>query len=173
MNLKSVLRQVPDFPKAGINFIDITTLINHFDAFEWTINEMIRPYQGQKIDKVVCVESRGFIFGAPMALRLGAGMVIVRKPNKLPAETYSHTYDLEYGKDTIEIHKDAIAEGERVVVVDDLLATGGTVDATLKLLQNFPCSVLGISFVVELSFLKGREKLQPVPVYSLVTYDSE
>lgn len=173
MNLKSVLRQVPGFPKPGINFIDITTLINKSDAFEWTVNELVKPYQGQKIDKVVCIESRGFIFGAPMALRLGAGMVIVRKPNKLPADTYSHTYDLEYGKDTIEIHKDAIADGERVIVVDDLLATGGTVDATLKLLQNFKCVVAGISFVVELTFLKGREKLQSAPIHSLVTYDSE
>jgi adenine phosphoribosyltransferase len=173
MDLKAILRQVPDFPKPGINFIDITTLINKPDAFAWTIDELLKPYLGKKIDKVVCIESRGFIFGAPMALRLGAGMAIVRKPNKLPADTYSHTYELEYGKDTIEIHKDAIAPGERVIVVDDLLATGGTVCATMELLKQFECAVEGISFVVELVFLKGREKLLPTPVHSLTTYDSE
>ena len=173
MDLKAALRQVPDFPKPGINFIDITTLINKPDAFEWTIDQMLKPYEGKKIDKVVCIESRGFIFGAPMALRLGAGMVIVRKPNKLPADTYSHTYELEYGKDTIEIHKDAIGDGQNVIVVDDLLATGGTVDATMQLLKNFNCTVEGVSFVVELTFLNGRKKLQPATVHSLVTYDSE
>ncbi|MBN2328157.1 MAG: adenine phosphoribosyltransferase [Candidatus Omnitrophica bacterium] len=173
MDLKSTLRQIPGFPKPGITFIDITTLINKPDAFEWTVNELYKPYEGQKIDKVVCIESRGFIFGAPLALRLGAGMVIVRKPNKLPADTYSYTYELEYGQDSVEIHKDAIGEGERVVVVDDLLATGGTVDATMKLLKNFDCQVEGISFVVELTFLKGRDKLKPIPVHSLVTFDSE
>lgn len=173
MDLKAILRQVPDFPKPGINFIDITTLINKADAFTWTIDELLKPYQGKKIDKIVCIESRGFIFGAPMALRLGAGMAIVRKPNKLPADTYSFTYELEYGKDTIEIHKDAIAPGERVVVVDDLLATGGTVSATLELLKHFECRVEGISFVVELTFLNGRGKLISAPVHSLTTYDSE
>ncbi|MGC9328509.1 MAG: adenine phosphoribosyltransferase [Candidatus Hinthialibacter sp.] len=173
MDLKSVLRQVPGFPKPGINFIDISTLINKPDAFEWTVNELCRPYEGRKIDKVVCIESRGFIFGAPLALRLGAGMVIVRKPNKLPADTYSHTYELEYGQDSVEIHKDAIDEGDHVIIIDDLLATGGTVDATMQLLKNFQCSVEGISFVVELTFLKGRDKLSPIPVHSLVTFDSE
>lgn len=173
MDLKAILRQVPDFPKPGINFIDITTLINRADALAWTVDELVKPYAGQAVDKVVCIESRGFIFGAPMALRLGAGMAIVRKPNKLPADTYSHTYELEYGKDTIEIHKDAVKAGERIIVVDDLLATGGTVDATLQLLKNFNCQVLGISFAVELVFLHGREKLQPWSVHSLVTYDSE
>ncbi len=173
MDIKSVLRQVPGFPKPGINFIDITTLINKPDAFEWTIEQMLKPYEGKKIDKVVCIESRGFIFGAPMALRLGAGMVIVRKPNKLPADTYSHTYELEYGTDTIEIHKDAVEDGDNVIVVDDLLATGGTVDATIKLLDNFNCSIEGVSFVVELTFLNGAEKIKPATVHSLVEYDSE
>jgi len=173
MDLKKILRQVPDFPKPGINFIDITTLIQNAEAFRWTIDALAAPYAGRKINKVAAVESRGFIFGAPLALRLNAGLAILRKPHKLPAETYSHTYDLEYGQDTIEIHKDAVREKEHVVVIDDLLATGGTIQATLQLLKQFSCLVEGISFVVELEFLHGRKKLQPYPVHSLVRYESE
>jgi adenine phosphoribosyltransferase len=173
MDLKNVLRVVPDFPKPGIQFIDITTLINHTAAFEWTIQELMKPFEGREIDKIVAVESRGFIFGAPMALRMNAGLCLVRKPNKLPADTYQHTYDLEYGSDAVEIHKDAIEPGQRVLVVDDLLATGGTLEATVKLLDNFDCKVEAVSTVVELTFLNGRQKLDPVPVYSLVTYEGE
>ncbi|MEW6239119.1 MAG: adenine phosphoribosyltransferase [Candidatus Omnitrophota bacterium] len=173
MDLKSILRQVPDFPKPGINFIDVTTLILDPKAFQWTIDALAEPYKGKKIDKIAAIESRGFLFGAPLALQLNAGLAILRKPNKLPAETYSYSYELEYGKDSIEIHKDAINSGERVVVVDDLLATGGTVQAALELMKNFSCVVEGVSFVVELTFLSGREKLKPHPVYSLVTYESE
>jgi adenine phosphoribosyltransferase len=173
MDLKNIFRVVSDFPKPGIQFIDITTLLQNPSAFQYTLDALLEPYKGQKIDKIVAIESRGFIFGAPMALQLNAGLCIVRKPNKLPADTYSHTYDLEYGSDTVEIHKDAIQPGERVVIIDDLLATGGTVGATRELLSNFDCTIAGISFVVELSFLNGREKLAPIPVYSLTTYDSE
>ncbi len=173
MDLKTILRQVPGFPKPGINFIDITTLIKHPDAFQWTIDQLLKPYEGKKIDKVVCIESRGFIFGAPLALRLGAGMVLIRKPNKLPAEKFAYSYELEYGMDTIEIHKDSVQDGDHVIIVDDLLATGGTIDATMHLLNHFSCTVEGISFVVELTFLHGRDKFSTVPIHSLVTYDSE
>ncbi|MBD3266626.1 adenine phosphoribosyltransferase [bacterium] len=173
MDLKPLLRVVPDFPKPGIQFIDISTLLLEPAALNWTIKALVEPYKGKKIDKVVGVESRGFIFAAPMAIQLNAGVCIIRKPNKLPAESFSHTYDLEYGSDTVEIHKDAIHPGETVVIIDDLLATGGTVEASQKLLQNFDCNVEGISFVVELTFLGGRKKLEPTPVYSLVTYDNE
>ena len=173
MDLKSIFRQVPDFPKPGINFIDITTLLADPKALDWTIDALAEPYKGKKIDKIVAIESRGFIFGAPLALRLGVGLVLVRKPGKLPAETYSHTYDLEYGQDTMEIHKDAIDDGDHIIVIDDLLATGGTVEASLKLLDHFKCTIEGISFVVELTFLNGRDKLKPHPVYVLSAYDSE
>ncbi len=173
MDLKTIFRQIPDFPKPGINFIDITPLLLNPTAFRWTIDTLAAPYQGKKVDKVISIESRGFLFGAPLALALDAGLVIVRKPKKLPYSTYSHTYQLEYGQDTIEIHQDAIESGDRVVVLDDLLATGGTVTAALALLKNFTCTVEGISCVVELTFLHGRDKLQPHPVHSLVTYDSE
>lgn len=173
MDLKSIFRQVPNFPKPGINFIDITTLLSDPKAFAWTIEALAEPYQGKKIDKIVAIESRGFIFGAPLALRLNAGLAIARKPGKLPADTYSHTYDLEYGQDTIEIHKDAVSEGDNVVVIDDLLATGGTVQAAIELLKNFNCRIEGISFVVELTFIGGRKKLEPHPIHSLTEFDSE
>ncbi|RJP21081.1 MAG: adenine phosphoribosyltransferase [Candidatus Omnitrophota bacterium] len=173
MDLKQILRQVPDFPKPGINFIDITTLLANPSAFQWAIDALAAPFDHKLITKVVAIESRGFIFGAPLALRWHAGFVPLRKPNKLPAKTYSHTYQLEYGQDTIEIHQDAIAPGDRVVIIDDLLATGGTLQASLELLKNFQCTIEGITCVVELTFLNGREKLKTVPVHTLVTYDSE
>lgn len=173
MDLKTIFRQIPDFPKPGINFIDITPLLLNPAAFRWTIDALAAPYQGTKVDKVVSIESRGFLFGAPLALALNAGLVIVRKPKKLPYSTYSYTYQLEYGQDTIEIHQDAIDPGDRVVVLDDLLATGGTVNAALALLKNFTCEVAGVSCVVELTFLHGRDRLKPHPVHSLVAYDSE
>lgn len=173
MDLKSIFRTVPDFPKPGINFIDITPLLQNPSAFQWTVDELAKPYAGTRVDKVVSIESRGFIFGAPLALKLGAGLIPLRKPNKLPAETYSHTYDLEYGQDTLEIHRDAIQPGENVIVIDDLLATGGTAVAAVELLKNFTANVLGISFVVELTFLNGRRKLEPCPVHTLTEYASE
>lgn len=173
MDLKSHIRQVPDFPKPGINFIDVTTLIQNAEVFQWTIEALAKPYLGEKIDKIAAVESRGFIFGAPLAIRLNAGLAVFRKPKKLPAKTFSHTYDLEYGQETIEIHQDAIQPGERVVLLDDLLATGGTIFAASELLKKFPCTIVGISFVVELSFLSGRKRLQSYPVHTLVQYASE
>ncbi|MGI6457042.1 MAG: adenine phosphoribosyltransferase [bacterium] len=173
MDLLSILRQVPDFPKPGINFIDITTLLLDPDAFRWTIDALAEPYRDKQIDKVVAIESRGFVFGAPLALTLNAGLVLVRKPNKLPAAKYSCTYDLEYGQDCVEIHQDAIRDCEKVMVLDDLLATGGTIEATLNLLKKFSCAVEGVSCVVELDFLKGRDRLNSTPVYSLVQISSE
>lgn len=173
MDLKSVLRQVPDFPKPGINFIDITTLLSDPNALTYALDELAKPYTGQTIDKVIGIESRGFMFGVPLAERLQAGFVPVRKPKKLPAATYAQSYELEYGTDTIEIHQDAIKDGERVIIMDDLLATGGTAAASVSLLKNFNCEIAGISFVVELTFLNGRAKLSPHNIYSLVTYDSE
>ena len=172
MELKKIFREVPDFPKPGINFIDITPLLNRPDAFRWTVDTLVQVYEGQRIDRVVAIESRGFLFGAAMALQLEAGLAPLRKPNKLPAAKYSYTYSLEYGQDTLEIHQDAIQEGDRVVIVDDLLATGGTARAAVELLKNFSCTIAGFSFVVELAFLEGRRKLEPVPVHSLVTYDA-
>lgn len=173
MDLKTIFRQVPNFPKKGINFIDITTMLVNHEAFNWTVEQLAAPYEGKKIDKVVGIESRGFIFGAPLALKLGAGLVLIRKAGKLPAATYSHTYQLEYGEDCIEIHQDAIQPGERVILVDDLLATGGTVDAALELLKKTSCEIDGLSFVVELTFLKGRDRLGSHPIHSLVHYDIE
>ncbi|MBZ0254565.1 adenine phosphoribosyltransferase [bacterium] len=173
MDLKPIFRQVPDFPKPGINFIDITTLLLNPEAFAWTIDALAEPYKDQGITKIVAIESRGFIFGAPLALKLNAGMTVLRKPNKLPADTYQQSYDLEYGKATIEVHKDALCADDKVVIVDDLLATGGTVEAAIELMKKFDCTIAGISCVVELTFLNGREKLQPYPVHTLATYDSE
>jgi adenine phosphoribosyltransferase len=173
MDLKSVLRQVPDFPKPGINFIDITTLLADPAALKYALDEMAKPYAGKKIDKVIGIESRGFMFGVPLAERFNAGFVPVRKPKKLPSVTYSQSYELEYGTDTIEIHQDAIQPGENVIIVDDLLATGGTAAASIALLKNFDCEIVGVSFVIELTFLSGKDKLAGLPVHSLVRYDSE
>lgn len=173
MDLLSVLRQVPNFPKPGINFFDITTLLLDPEALRWTIEALAKPYKDQKIDKVIGIESRGFIFGAPVALELNTGFVLCRKPNKLPFHKYSCTYDLEYGQDCIEVHQDAIADCERVIIIDDLLATGGTVMAAKQLLQNFTCDVIGISCVIELAFLGARQKLEPTPVHSLVKIETE
>ncbi len=175
MDLKAILRQVPDFPKPGINFIDITTLVKDGPALRESVQRLIDPFRSERVDRVVGMESRGFIFGTAAALELGCGFVPVRKPGKLPAETYAETYELEYGTDTLEIHRDAIEPGHRVLVVDDLMATGGTAEAVIKLLRRFECVVVGIAFVVELDFLNGRHKLEDegIPIHVLVHYDSE
>jgi adenine phosphoribosyltransferase len=173
MDLRMILRQVPGFPKPGINFIDVTTLLKDGNAFRESIRKLLDPFRSERIDRVVGVESRGFIFGAAAAYELGCGFVPVRKPGKLPAETYSESYELEYGVDTLEIHRDAIEPGQRVLVVDDLLATGGTAEAVLKMLGKFDCTVVGIAFLVELDFLNGRAKLEGAPLHTLVHYESE
>lgn len=173
MNLKDVIRSVPDFPKPGINFKDITTLLKNPEAVEFTLNNLLNFLQGKKIDKVAGIESRGFIFGAMIANKLGVGFIPIRKPNKLPAEKVSETYSLEYGTDTIEIHKDAISRGENILLHDDLLATGGTAKAACNLIEKLHGNVVQVSFIIELSFLKGRELLKNYEVKSLVDYDGE
>ena len=168
--LKQAIRDIPDFPKKGIIFKDITTLIGKGDLFRKTIDGMITRYKGKGINKVVGVESRGFIFGAAVAYGLGAGFVPIRKKGKLPYRTVSGTYDLEYGTDTIEMHEDAVSKGEKVLIIDDLLATGGTMKASADLVKNSGAEIAGIAFIVELSFLKGREKLAGYDVFSMISY---
>ena len=173
MDLKKHIRTIPDFPKPGINFFDITTLLKDPMAFQETIQQLCAPYRNQTIGHIVGIESRGFIFGAAMALELGCGFVPIRKPGKLPAATEKEEYALEYGTDAIEIHKDAILPGSQVLIVDDLLATGGTAAAAIKLIRKLNGHILGIAFLIELTFLNGREKLGDVPVHVLMDYDSE
>ncbi len=171
-HLRKLIREVPDFPKAGINFYDITTLLKDPDGLKNTIEALYGLCADEKIDTVIGVESRGFIFATPLAIRLGAGFVPVRKPKKLPAEKVSISYDLEYGQDTLEVHKDAVGEGHRVLIVDDLLATGGTARAVVDLVESLGGVVAGLLFVIELDFLKGRDKFDGYDVRSLIRYDS-
>jgi len=167
---KQLIRGVPDFPKKGILFYDITTLLKNAQALKGVLDELSSHYRAQKIDLVVGIESRGFIFAPALACQLGAGFVPVRKPGKLPAETIKVSYDLEYGKDTLEIHKDGIQRGQRVLVVDDLLATGGTAAAVTHLIRQLGGEVAGLAFLVELDFLNGRKKLEGYDVFSLLRY---
>jgi adenine phosphoribosyltransferase len=170
--LRKLIREVPDFPKPGINFYDITTLLKDPEGLEGTIDALTEQCRGLAVDTIVGVESRGFIFGAPLAYQLGCGFIPVRKPKKLPAECVSISYDLEYGQDTLEMHKDAVGEGHRVLIVDDLLATGGTARATVDLIESVGGVIAGLFFVVELDFLGGRKKFDGYDVRSLVHYDS-
>ncbi|HVJ06854.1 MAG TPA: adenine phosphoribosyltransferase [Acidisarcina sp.] len=169
--LKKLVRTVPDFPKPGILFYDITTLLKDKKGFAELIDALAAHYIGKEIDLVLGIEARGFIFGPALAYRLNAGFVPVRKPRKLPASTARVTYDLEYGSDSLEIHLDAIAPGERVVIVDDLLATGGTMEATVKLVRQLGGQIAGLGFAVELDFLKGRDRFPDFDVFSLLHYD--
>lgn len=169
--LKGLIREVPDFPKKGILFYDITTLLRDKVGFATLIDALSEHYLDKDIDLVLGMEARGFIFGPALAYRLNAGFVPVRKPGKLPAETSRVQYDLEYGSNTLEVHKDAIQKGQRVIIVDDLLATGGTAAATVQLAKLLGAEIAGLGFVVELDFLKGREKLQGSEVFSLLHYD--
>lgn len=171
--LIDTIRNVPDFPKKGIMFRDITTLLKDQNAFKEVTDNLYEQFRSKEIDKVVSVESRGFIFGAPLAYALGVGFVPIRKPRKLPAATIREEYTLEYGSDVLEIHKDAITPGERVVLVDDLLATGGTMGAAIKLVKALGGEIVSLAFLIELSFLKGREQLAGHEVFTLITYDSE
>jgi adenine phosphoribosyltransferase len=168
--LRAKIREIPDFPKPGILFYDITTLLKDPAAYKESIDLMLAPYQDERIDIVVGMESRGFIFSAPMAYQLDAGLVPVRKLGKLPAETISVEYALEYGSNTLEIHRDAIQQGQRVLIVDDLLATGGTVKGTIELVERLRGEVAGLAFLVELDFLKGRERLEGRKVTSVIQY---
>ena len=168
--LRAKIREIPDFPKPGILFYDITTLLKDAAAYKEAIDLMIEPYKGESIDLVVGMESRGFIFSAPMAYELNAGLVPVRKLGKLPAETIEVEYELEYGTATLEIHSDAIEKGQRVLIVDDLLATGGTVLGTIELVRRLGGEIAGLSFMVELSALHGRDKLDEFDIHALLTY---
>ncbi|MEI6306374.1 MAG: adenine phosphoribosyltransferase [Deltaproteobacteria bacterium] len=169
-DLKNIIRDVPDFPKKGIIFKDITTLLQDAKSYQRMVDLLAHRYIGQHIDKVVGVEARGFIIGSALAYKLGAGIVLVRKPGKLPSETFSKTYDLEYGTDTLEIHKDAIISGERILIADDLLATGGTMAAVVDMVQSMGAEIVECCFMAELDFLNGRQKLPAGKVFSLLTF---
>ena len=169
--LKKLIREVPDYPKPGILFYDLTTLLKDKKGFHTLIDQLCDHYANHRIDTVVGIEARGFIFAPALAYRLGAGFVPVRKPKKLPAKTARISYALEYGTDTLEIHEDAVQKGQRVLVCDDLLATGGTAAATVQLIRNLGGQVDGGAFAVELSFLNGRSKLSGLDVFSLIQYD--
>jgi adenine phosphoribosyltransferase len=169
--LKKLIREVPDFPKKGILFYDITTLLKDKAGYATLIDVLAERYIGKDVDLILGMEARGFIFGPALAYRLNAGFVPVRKPGKLPAATERVEYDLEYGSNVLEVHKDAIEKGQRVLIVDDLLATGGTAEATAKLAASLGAEIAGLAFVVELDFLKGRDKLKSYDVYSVLHYD--
>ena len=173
MNFRDYIRPVADFPKPGIMFRDITPLLKSADAMKMVIQELARPWRDQGITAVLAAEARGFVFGTPLAMELNAAFIPVRKPGKLPADCESFEYELEYGTDTLEMHRDAVQPGERVLLVDDLLATGGTMEACIKLAEKQQAEVVGLSFLIELSFLKGRDRLQPHNVQSLITYHTE
>jgi adenine phosphoribosyltransferase len=169
-HLKAKIRHVPDFPKPGILFYDITTLLCDPQGFRDTIDALAAPYMGEDIDQVVGIESRGFILGAAVAATLGCGFVPIRKPGKLPAATHRESYNLEYGSDALEIHQDACGNNQRILIVDDVLATGGTARAAIDLVKKAGGKVIGAAFLIELDFLKGRDKLAGEPVYSVLQY---
>ena len=168
--MKEYIRDVPDFPKEGIIFKDITTLISNGDAFKYAVDKMIEPFKEENIDRIIGIESRGFLFGGAMAYILGTGVNIARKPGKLPWKTIREEYSLEYGTNALEIHMDAVKDGEKILIVDDLLATGGTALAVAKLVERLGGSVVGISFLIELTFLNGRKKLEGYKVHSVIEY---
>jgi len=169
-DLKHIIRDIPDFPKKGIIFKDITTLLQDAKSYQRMVDLLAHRYIGQHIDKVVGVEARGFIIGSVLAYKLGAGVVLVRKPGKLPSETFSKTYQLEYGSDTLEIHKDAIKPGEKILIADDLLATGGTMAAVVDMVKQQGGEIVECCFMTELTFLEGRKRLPEGKVYSLLQF---
>jgi adenine phosphoribosyltransferase len=173
MDLKTLIREIPDFPKPGINFKDITTLLKDGRAFRQAIDLLADHFAAKQPDVIVGTESRGFLLGAPLAYKLGCGFVLVRKPGKLPAAVERVSYGLEYGQDTLEIHRDALEPGQKVLVVDDLLATGGTITATIELVNKLGGKIVGCAFLIELDFLKGRERLTTYDVMSLIHYSAE
>lgn len=171
MDLRSLIREVPDFPKPGVNFKDITTVLRDGDALRYVIQRMADRFRDYQPERIIGVESRGFLLGAPLAYELGVGFVLIRKSGKLPADKISMEYELEYGTDELEMHVDAIKPGQRVLIVDDLLATGGTMEAAAKLVERLQGDIVGFSFLIELSFLGGRSRLGDYEVFSLVQYD--
>ncbi|HTY82547.1 MAG TPA: adenine phosphoribosyltransferase [Dehalococcoidales bacterium] len=163
-------RDIPDFPKPGVIFRDITGLLKNGPAFKRAINALADHYKGQKIDAVVCIEARGFLLGAPLAYRLGCGLVPVRKKGKLPWKVYRKSYALEYGEDHLEVHQDAIEPGSSVLIVDDVIATGGTIAAVAELIREMKGTIVGAAFLIELCALKGKEKIQDIPIFTLIKY---
>jgi len=170
VDLKSVIREIPNFPKEGILFYDITTLLKDAELFRRVIEKLAKLYEDEGIDKVVAIESRGFILGSALAYRLNAGFVPVRKRGKLPSDVYETEYNLEYGSSALAIHRDAIVTGERVLIVDDLLATGGTISATVDLVKQLDGVIIGVAFLIELTALRGRHRLDGHQVVSLIAY---
>jgi len=170
LDLKQFIRDIPDFPKAGILFRDIAPLLENGEAFQATLARFHDILKDEKIDKIVAIESRGFIFGAPLAQRMGIGFAMARKPGKLPSDKISVSYDLEYGSNTIEMHSDSIVKGERIFIIDDVLATGGTANATIALIEQLGGTVAGLAFLMELTFLGGRKSLPGRTVYNLIEY---
>ncbi len=173
INLSDFIRNIPDFPKPGIQFKDITPLLANYRAFRSAITQMADHYRSAGIDVITAAEARGFLLAAPLALELGIGMVPIRKPGKLPFQRHSYSYELEYGTDTLEMHVDGVEPGQRVLVVDDLLATGGTVEACCRMISESGAVVAGCAFLIELGFLNGAKRLEPHPVFSLIRYDEE
>jgi len=173
MDLKSKIRSIPDFPKKGIVFRDITPLIRDSQAFKYAIDEMARQYKDKKIDAILGAEARGFIFGSALAYKIGAGFIPVRKPGKLPYKTCEVSYDLEYGSNVLEMHIDAINKGDKILIVDDLIATGGTAKAKAELIEKMGGEVVGLCFLIELEFLNPRKLLSDYNIYSMIKYDSE
>ena len=170
MDLRDSIREIPDFPKPGILFRDITPLLANPAAFRYAVNELARHFKSESLNAVVAAEARGFIFAAPLAMHLGLAFVPIRKPGKLPGDKHSHDYDLEYGTDRLEMHIDGVKAGDRVLVVDDLLATGGTVEACCQLVERAGAQVVGCAFLIELSGLGGARRIEPRPVFSLIQY---
>ncbi len=170
MDYKTLIREVPDFPKPGILFYDITTLLKDAEGYGRIIHDLTERYRHERISKVAGIEARGFILGCPLAFNLGAGFVPIRKPDKLPAEAFEVRYDLEYGSNSLAMHRDAVSKGERVLVADDLLATGGTAAAAVQLLRQAGADIVGCAFVIELLFLEGRRKIEGCEIHSLMTY---
>ncbi len=173
MELKNYIRSIPDFPKKGIIFRDITTLLKEPFAFEKACELLTEPFLGRGVTKVIGIESRGFIFSSVVAVNLSAGFVPVRKPGKLPWKTIKKTYSLEYGEDSLEIHTDSVQKGDKVILIDDLIATGGTAKSAIELVEELGGEVVGAGFLIELSFLKGREKLKNYEVHTIIQYESE
>jgi adenine phosphoribosyltransferase len=170
-DLRELIRSIPDFPKQGILFRDITTLLKDSGGFKQAVDTMASRYKDAKIDKIVCIEARGFLLGGALAYKLGCGVIPVRKPGKLPSQTVKQTYELEYGSDAVEVHADAIKPGERVLVVDDLLATGGTARAAVDLVEKLGGEIVSCAFLIELADLNGRNLLDNHDIYSVITYD--
>lgn len=168
--LKAAVREIPDFPKKGIVFRDITPILQDIELLRLAVEVMAKPYEGAHVEKVIGIESRGFIFAPPIAMRLGAGFVPIRKQGKLPAKTINHSYNLEYGSATMEIHADSIKRGERVILVDDLIATGGSAAAAVEMVRSLGGEIVGVSFLIELSLLRGRLMLGDLPVHSHIVY---